>query len=159
MIESILVPKDRVNVIKDRVTKEKIEKETRVKLSFDENSILIEGEGLDLLTAMNIVKAISRGFAPEKAYRLLSEEELFDIIDIDYGPKKAKMIKARLIGTGGKTRRMIEEFSGSSMSVYGKTVSIIGKYEQNAIAKEAIQKLLEGASHAHVYKFLFETRS
>lgn len=158
MIESILVPKDRVNVIKDHVTRERVEKDACVKLSFDENTVIIDGDGLNLLTAMNIVKAISRGFAPDKAYRLLDEEELLEIIDIDYSPKKAKMIKARLIGTGGKTRRMIEEFSGSSMSVYGKTVSIIGKYEQNAIAKEAIQMLLDGSSHAHVYKFLFDAR-
>jgi ribosomal RNA assembly protein len=158
MIDSILVPKDRINVIKDHETREKLEKSANVKLTFEENSVLIDGEGIDLLTAKNIVRAIGRGFAPDKAFRLLKEDELLEIIDIDYEPNKAKIIKARLIGTGGKTRRMIEEFSGSSMSVYGKTVCIIGKYEQNVIAREAIVMLLEGSRHANVYKFLFEAR-
>jgi ribosomal RNA assembly protein len=158
MIDSILVPKDRINVIKDHEAKEKLEKSANVKLTFEENSVLIDGEGIDLLTAKNIVRAIGRGFAPDKAFRLLKEDELLEIIDIDYEPSKAKIVKARLIGTGGKTRRMIEEFSGSSMSVYGKTVCIIGKYEQNVIAREAIVMLLEGSRHANVYKFLFEAR-
>lgn len=158
MIESVLVPKDRVNVIKDKPTKDRIEKETLVKLSFEENSVQIDGEGLNLFTARNIVKAISRGFAPEKAYRLLNEDELFDVVDIDFETRKAETIRSRLIGTGGKTRRMIEEFSGSSVSIYGKTVCFIGKYEQIMVAKEAVRMLIEGASHAHVYKFLFDAK-
>jgi ribosomal RNA assembly protein len=65
-----------------------------------------------------------------------------------------KVIKSRLIGTKGKTRRMIENFSGCSVSVYGKTVSIIGKYDQLRIAREAIDMIIRGAKHSKVYGFL-----
>ena len=156
MIESVNVPKDRINVIKDEKAKRGIENSVNVKLSFDENTVIIDGEGLDLFTAKNMVKAIGRGFAPDKAFRLLNEEEVLDVVEIGEESNNLKTIKARLIGTKGKTRRMIEEFSGASLSIYGKTVSFIGKYEQLKIAKDAVNMLLKGSKHAKVYKFLFD---
>jgi ribosomal RNA assembly protein len=156
MIESVNVPKDRINVIKDEKAKRGVENSVNVKLSFDENTVVIEGEGLDLFTAKNVIKAIGRGFAPDKAFRLLDEEQVLEVIEIGEETNKLKIIKSRLIGTKGKTRRMIEEFSGASLSVYGKTVSIIGKYEQLNIAKEAVKMIILGSKHAKVYKFLFD---
>jgi ribosomal RNA assembly protein len=156
MIEVVNVPKDRINVIKDREAKDKLERSVKAKLSFEENSVIIESEGLDMLTANNIVKAMARGFSPAKAFRLLNEEEFLDIIEIDGEDNKLKIIKSRLIGTNGKTWKMIERFSGASLSVYGKTVSIIGKFEQMSIAKEAVKMILRGAKHSNVYRFLFD---
>lgn len=159
MIEVVLVPKDRIRVVKDSKTVKKLESSIKIKLSFEENSVMIEGEGLDLLQAKSIVKAIGRGFSPEKAFRLLNEEEVLEIIEITDNDKKLKIIKARLIGTNGKTRKMIENFSGCSVSVYGKTVSMIGKFDQMNIAREAIKMIIRGSKHSKVYGFLFETQS
>jgi ribosomal RNA assembly protein len=156
MIESVNVPKDRINVIKDDKAKRGIENSINVKLSFDENTVIIDGEGLDLFTAKNIIKAIGRGFAPDKAFRLLDEEQVLEVIEIGEESNNLKTIKSRLIGTKGKTRRMIEEFSGASLSIYGKTVSFIGKYEQLKISKDAVNMLMKGSKHAKVYKFLFD---
>jgi ribosomal RNA assembly protein len=156
MIESVNVPKDRINVIKDEKVKRGVENSLNVKLSFDENSVVIEGEGLDLFTTKNVIKAMGRGFAPDKAFRLFNEEEVLEVIEIGEETNKLKIIKSRLIGTKGKTRRMIEEFSGCAVSVYGKTVSLIGKYEQISIGKEAVKMIILGSKHAKVYKFLFD---
>jgi ribosomal RNA assembly protein len=156
MIEVVNVPKDRVNVIKDSSVRDKIEKSLKVKLSFDENSVVIEGEGLEMLTAKNIVKAMGRGFSPPNAFRLLNEEEILEIIEMGDVGNKLKIVKARIIGTGGKTWKMIEEFSCASMSVYGKTVSLIGTYEQLNVASEAVKMLIRGSKHSNVYKFLFD---
>jgi len=71
-----------------------------------------------------------------------------------FSDKKMKIIKSRLIGTGGKTRRMIENFSGCAVSIYGKTVSIIGRYNQMEIAKEAVNMIIRGAKHSKVYESL-----
>jgi ribosomal RNA assembly protein len=155
IIEIVLVPKDRIKVIKDQKIVKKLESSIKIKLSFEENSVLIEGEGVELFQAKNIVKAIGRGFSPEKAFRLLSEEESLEIIEITgFNDKKLKVIKSRLIGTKGKTRRLIENFSGCSVSVYGKTVCIIGNYEQMNIAREAIKMIIRGSKHSKVYGFL-----
>lgn len=159
ILEIVLVPKDRIRVVKDKEVKEKIEKSLNVKLSFQDNSVLIEGEGLELFQTKNIVKAIGRGFSPEKAFRLFNEEENLEIIELtEFKDKKMKTIKSRLIGTDGKTRKMIESCSGCSVSVYGKTVSIIGRCDQINIAKEAINMILRGSKHSKIYGFLQEAK-
>ncbi|OGI12215.1 hypothetical protein A3K64_02690 [Candidatus Micrarchaeota archaeon RBG_16_36_9] len=157
MIEVLLVPRDRINVIKDEEVVKKLEASIKIKLSFEENSVIIDGEGLELLQAKSIVKAIGRGFSPEKAFRLLSEEENLEIIELsEFNDKKIKILKSRLIGTNGKTWKMIESFSGCAVSVYGKTVSMIGKYEQMNIAREAVKMIIRGSKHSKVYSFLHQ---
>ena len=159
MIEVILVPKDRINVIKNEEVVKKLENSIKIKLSFEDNSVIIEGEGLDLLQAKSIVKAMGRGFSPEKAFRLLSEEESLEIIELsEFNDKKIKILKSRLIGTKGKTREMIENFSGCAVSVYGKTVSVIGKYDQMNVCREALKIIIRGSKHSKVYTFLRQAK-
>jgi ribosomal RNA assembly protein len=154
-----LVPQNRIKVIKDAKTRSQITKSLNVKLSFQENSALIEGEGLELYQAKNIVKAIGRGFSPENAFRLLKEDEMIETIELNQiNENKLKIIKSRLIGTNGKTWKMIENFSGCCLSIYGKTVSIIGNYEQLNIAREAIQMIIRGSKHSKVYSFLYQAK-
>ena len=159
ILESILVPKDRIKVIKDRPVKQKIEKTLNVKIKFEDNLVEIKGEGIELFQAKNIVKAIGRGFSPEKAFRLFDEEEVLEIIELTgFKDNKMKIIRSRLIGTKGKTRRAIEESSGCFISIYGKTVCIIGKYEQINIAREAIDMIIRGSKHSKVYGFLQQSK-
>lgn len=158
MKEIVLIPEERIGVIKPKEIKEKIEKELNIKLLIQENSVEIDGEGLNLYQAKNIVKAIGRGFSPEKAFRLLDEDQQLEIIDLKFTDKKSEIIRSRLIGTKGKTRQMIEECSGCAVSVYGKTVSLIGNYEQLEIAKEAVNMILRGAKHSSVYRFLLKAK-
>jgi ribosomal RNA assembly protein len=152
-----LVPQERIKVIKDGKTRSNISKSLNVKLTFQENSVTIEGEGIELFQAKNIVKAIGRGFSPENAFRLLKEDETLETIELNqFNDSRLKIIKSRLIGTNGKTWRMIEKCSGCSLSVYGKTVSLIGDYEQLNIAREAVQMIIRGSKHSKVYGFLFQ---
>jgi ribosomal RNA assembly protein len=152
-----LVPQERIKIIKDGKTKSNISKALSVKLSFQENSVTIEGEGIELFQAKSIVKAIGRGFSPENAFRLLKEDETLETIELNqFNDSRIRIIKSRVIGTGGKTWKMIEKCSGCSLSVYGKTVSLIGKYEQLNIAREAVQMVIRGSKHSKVYGFLFQ---
>jgi len=154
-----LIPEKRIKVLKSKETREKIGYELNVKITIQENVVEIDGKGLNLYQAKNIVKAIARGFSPEKAFRLLNEEETLEIIELtEFSDKKMKIIKSRLIGTRGKTRKLIENYSGCSVSVYGKTVSIIGKYDQMNIAREAIKMIIRGAKHSNVYGLLQEAK-
>ncbi len=159
ILEAVLVPHERVKVIKDGTVSSKIKKSLNVKLSFEENCVSVEGEGLELFQAKTIVKAIGRGFSPENAFRLLNEDENLETIELNqFNDNRIKIIKSRLIGTGGKAWRMIENFSGCSLSIYGKTVSLIGNYEQLNIAREAIQMIIRGSKHSKVYGFLYQTK-
>ena len=157
ILEAVLVPQERIRVIKDGKTQSKIKKALNVKLKFQENSVFIEGEGLELYQAKTIVKAIGRGFSPENAFRLLKEDEIIETIELNqFNENKQKIIKSRIIGTNGKTWKMIENFSGCVLSVYGKTVSIIGTYEQLSIGREAVEMLIRGSKHSKVYSFLYQ---
>jgi ribosomal RNA assembly protein len=154
------VPQERVRVIEDSKVVSRLKKSLGVKISFLDNSVSIEGEGLELYQAKTIVKAMGRGFSPEKAYRLLEENDVLEIIELgQFNDNKIRLIKSRLIGTQGKAWRMIEKFSGCSMSVYGKTVALIGTYEQLNIAKEAVQMIIRGSKHSKVYGFLFQSQA
>ncbi|MFH1473313.1 MAG: RNA-processing protein [Candidatus Aenigmatarchaeota archaeon] len=160
ILETVIVPLDRIKVIKDRPVNHKIENTLNVKIEFQDNLVEIKGEGIELLQAKCIVKAIAKGFVPKKAFRLFDEEEVLEIIELEgFKDNKLKLIKSRLIGTRGKTRIIIEKDSGCFMSVCGKTVSLIGKYQQLEIARDAVNMILRGSKHSKVYGFLQKVRN
>ncbi|KXB06328.1 hypothetical protein AKJ53_00695 [candidate division MSBL1 archaeon SCGC-AAA382F02] len=164
-IGRLKIPKERIApaIGSEGEVKKKIETEAGVELEYnsDTGEIIIKGkkgEPLGIMKARNTLKALGRGFAPEKAFELLDEEVYLDVIDITrYSGKsdKAKTrLKGRVIGRDGKTRRMIEEYTGTSVSIYGKTVACIGPPDKVQVAREAIDMLLDGAPHSAVYNFL-----
>ncbi|HDJ26314.1 MAG TPA: RNA-processing protein [Candidatus Bathyarchaeota archaeon] len=164
----VRIPMERVGVLigpKGSVKKE-IEDSLGVELDIDSRTgdveiTLREGnpDPSSLLRARDVVLAIGRGFSPERAFRLLRDEDaMLRIIDLReiFGRSKSDItrVKGRIIGREGKTRRIIEELTGAYVSVYGHTVAIIGGMEQVQVAEEAIQMLIEGRMHSTVYRYL-----
>jgi ribosomal RNA assembly protein len=161
------IPKERVAVLigKDGETKKEIEKSTKTSLQIDskEGDIFIKGrDGLDIYTAKEIVTAIGRGFNPEIALFLLKVDYSFELINLADSVGKTKesqlRIKGRIIGREGKTRQIIEELTETSLSIYGKTVAIIGTTEAVLAAHKAINMIIEGSNHSSVYKWLEKQR-
>ncbi|MFA4887329.1 MAG: KH domain-containing protein [Candidatus Nanoarchaeia archaeon] len=157
------IPKDRIAVLigPKGATRKKIEKKLNLRLQIDsqEGEVKLSGEdSLNLLSAQNIVKAIGRGINPEKALDLLEENVVLESIDItDYsGTSKKRLItlRGRLIGTEGKSRKYIEQLTGIYISVYGKTITLLGEYEEVSLARKAIEALLSGSRHSTVYAWL-----
>ena len=106
----------------------------------------------------NIVKAIGRGFSPEKAILLLDDNADFFVFDLhDYVGKKEshlRRLRSRVIGREGKTKRVLEDLTDSKISVYGHTISIISDMMKMNILKKSIDMLLTGSKHATVYRFV-----
>ncbi len=162
------IPQDRIGVLigHNGAVKDELERLSASKISVDseEGVVCIEGvEGEDptkTLRVVDVVRAIGRGFSPERAIALLEDDSLiFDVISLAHlSPKALKRMKGRIIGQKGKTRRVIETLTGVKMSVYGKTVSLIGYPEQLKEAREAIEMLLRGTPHSTVYAFLERKR-
>ncbi|MDO8870703.1 MAG: KH domain-containing protein [Methanobacteriaceae archaeon] len=165
--EYLKIPRERVGVLigKKGEVKQHIEKLTQTTLDIDSEAgtvTIIPQEDLEdpLLPwkTRSIVKAIGRGFNPEIALRLLKDDVALDIIKLtEYVGKSKKALarqKGRIIGRDGITRQIIHEMTGVDMSVYGKTVSIIGDLENLLIAKEAVEMILNGSRHKSVYGFL-----
>lgn len=160
--KELKIPKARIGVLigKDGEVKESIEKRMNVKIEIDsdEGDVFIEGEALNVFETLNVIKAIGRGFNPRIAELLYSEDNSLELIEIQDFVNKSKKdmtrIKGRVIGQEGRSRKYIEDFTSTHISVYGKTIAIIGEIERVAMAKHALEMLLEGAPHANVYKWL-----
>jgi ribosomal RNA assembly protein len=164
----VRIPKERVGALigPEGQTKKMIEEKACVKLDVDSETgdvtIIPKEDALEMgmvgLAARDIVKAVGRGFSPERAMALVSDDVYLEVMDIrDYAgksPKHVSRLRARLIGTGGKTRRIIEELSGAEMSVYGNTVSLIADIVSMDVARRAVEMILEGSEHSAVYRFL-----
>lgn len=168
--DTIRIPKDRLGGLigKKGEIKTRLQKQTKTKIAIDSENAEVTVKGNDenpigFYTCLNIIKAIGRGFSAEHAFLLQNENYTLEIINIkqelNATQRELEQKKGRIIGTNGKTRSEIESKTNCSVSVYGKTVSILGEAEHVAIAKKAIEMLLQGASHTRVYSFLNQKQS
>ncbi|MCD4759651.1 KH domain-containing protein [archaeon] len=163
MQEDIKIPKERIAVLigEKGSTKRKIQTKTKTKInvSSEEGDVQIQGEdSLKVIKTKDIVKAIGRGFNPEVALKLMNEEFVLDLINIhDFSGKSKKAeerLKARVIGTDGKAKRMLEKMTNTEIQVYGKTVAIIGKQEDVYLARRGTEIILNGAPHNNAYHWI-----
>ncbi len=162
----VRIPMDRVGVLigPNGETRQKLQDATSIDISINsENGEITLDERraedpFDVFKIENVIRAIGRGFSPDHAFKLLSDNYDLFIFDIhDYVKKKSShvhRVKARVIGKNGKTKQLLEELTGSDISIYGHTIAIIGHVIDIDIAKKAIDRLLQGSKHATVYRFV-----
>ncbi len=167
---SMKIPKKRIGVLigKNGSVKEKIEEESGAELEIDSKNGEVDIDVRDIedpilsLKVEDVVKAIGRGFNPEKAIEILRDGVDFALLDIrDWVGKNTNAVhrmRGRVIGKNGRTRELIEELTETYVSVMGNTVGIIGPSFQANIARRAVEMLLEGREHATVYKYLEDNR-
>lgn len=167
---NIKIPRERIGALigKGGKVKQDIEKRCGVTIEVDseDGNAMITGEKpveqMEMFKAVEIISAIARGFSPQRAMRLMEEEEMFQAIDLhDYAgksPSALERIKGRIIGEAGKSRRTIEDLTGTYISVYGHTIGLIGKYNEIRLATDAVNLLCRGSMHKTVYNMLQEAR-
>ena len=156
------IPRDRIAVIIGRKgeIKKRLQKLTKIRIQVDskEGDITISGQdALRLFDAKEVIKAIGRGFNPEVAQLLLKQDyglEIFNLSDYAKSKNTLNRLRGRVIGSEGKSREIIEHLTGAYLSVYGKTISIIGEIQALSNARTAIEMLLRGSPHRNVYQWL-----
>ena len=165
------IPKERIGVLigHNGETKRQIESlsKTRIDVDSEVGEISIDESGteepLKPLKTENVITAIGRGFSPEHALRLFNDDMCLLVFDLrDYvgrNPSHIHRLKARIIGRDGKTRQIIEEMTGSNISVYGHTVAMIIDIFKTGTAKTAVEMILNGSKHSTVYRYLERKRS
>ncbi|MCW1300883.1 MAG: KH domain-containing protein [Candidatus Nanoarchaeia archaeon] len=160
----VRIPRERVGVLigKGGKMKERMEKELDVKIRVKGNEVTIRSEdSIDGWIAKNVVTAIGRGFSPEIALWLKDENFTLNIIDIkEWARSKKKLIRlrGRLIGSEGKVKEKIEKLCNVKLSIYGKTISVIGNAYNVELASKAIEKLLNGSKHSTIFRMLESQR-
>ena len=160
-MEMLRIPQERVAVLigSKGEAKKRIERTAGIKLKIDEEGRvqISSKDTYKEYVGKEIVKAVARGFSPDDALRLLDEDKYLRIIDLkdELGSENAVLRqKARIIGENGRTKKMIEECSGTHVCVYGATVALIGEIDELDLAYLAVSSLLEGKPHSFVYKLL-----
>lgn len=165
----IKIPLERVGVLighNGRV-KGTIEERLEVRLDVDSKTgdIKVTSTGSDpslLFRARDIVLAIGRGFSPEGAFNLFDEDLNLYVLDLEErcrSPSDIRRVKSRIIGKDGKTRRILEEETTTKISIYGRTVSIIGDVQHLMVARDAVEMLIKGDLHRSVYRYLDRKRA
>lgn len=168
--ETIRVPADRVGVIVGRNgrVRKRIEKLTNVKLNIDsEGTVTISSpkqseDPVLAWKARDIVRAIARGFSPKNALSLVDEDMMLIIISlrdaVGTSANQLKRVSGRIIGENGRTRRVIEQVTETKITIYGRTVSIIGINPGLDYARRAVEMLITGSPHSAVYTRLERMR-
>ena len=164
------IPNDRIGALlgKSGKTKKIIEEKCSVELDIDSNGgeVLVKsekiGETFQPFKAVEIITAIARGFSPENSLRLLKGENSLHVIDLrEFAGKSSdqiERIKGRIIGENGTARLNMENLTGAKISVYGRTVGIIGEPNQLRLAVDAISSLSSGSMYGPVYSKLESAR-
>ncbi|MCD6371677.1 MAG: RNA-processing protein [Candidatus Aenigmarchaeota archaeon] len=159
----ILIPRDRLEILKKhKEWIERLEKLGNVKIEINEEIVIESKDPLSIIRAKNVLRAFGRRFDFETCLNLLDDEYRLEIINVsEYSKSKNRQreLKGRVIGSKGKMKKAIEYFTNTKIAVYGKSVSIIGRWEDVEIARKAIEMILNGAMHQTVYKFLEEHRT
>ncbi|RLG76756.1 MAG: RNA-processing protein [Thermoprotei archaeon] len=163
----VRVPLERIGVLigHEGEVLRKVMERTGTKITVDSanGTVVIEPASpatspYNLLKAQDFVRAIGYGFSPERAMRVLEEDQVLIVIDLKQyvgsNPNHLTRIKGRIIGERGKARKNLEEMSGVYISVYDDYVAIIGDYESANAVKEAIELLIQGRQHSTVYRHL-----
>ncbi|MHA1769608.1 MAG: KH domain-containing protein [Candidatus Thorarchaeota archaeon] len=168
--ETIKVPSDRVGVIVGRNgrVRRRVEELTNTKIEVNSEGIVTitrptETEDPVLAwKARDIVRAMARGFSPKRALSLIDEDVRLIVISlrnyVGSSPNQLKRVAGRIIGENGRTRKVIEQTTDTKISVYGKTVSIIGSDPGLDYAQRAVDMLIQGAPHNAVYSRLERMR-
>jgi len=165
MMQEVKMSGSRIGALigKGGETKKLLETKTSTTITIDSKEGAVKVEGLDentvpLLRAVETINAINRGFSPERAFELLDDEDLLlDMIDLSGladNPRQLDRLRGRIIGKDGRAREQIEDMTDVEISVFGKTIALIGYPEQLKVARTAIDMLIEGVPHENVFAFL-----
>ena len=141
-----------------RITKNKakLEKVLGVKITNRGKEVAVTGPAENEYFAEKAITALDFGFPFSIALLLEDEDAMLEILNIkDYTHKKdLEKIRARLIGTKGRTLRTLNELTKCYFEVKDNQVAVIGHPEYIKNAQEAVISLIQGSKWANVYAFL-----
>jgi ribosomal RNA assembly protein len=151
------------NIIgKEGKKKKQLEKLLNINIKIEDDFIVVatkDKAGIEY-DLSQIFDALILGFEPRTAVLLLDPFYVFIKINVKalVRQSRLKQIMARIIGTGGKTIKKIEETADCHVTVHDHHVGLIGKAENVKIATEALNMLIQGKPFASVYRRLEQAR-
>jgi len=149
------------NVLVENMNKVKravpaIENKVKVKIGFGKDSVSVKGSEFNEYLVEKVVQAIDFGFVVYDALLLLSDDFVLEFIEVKEHTrrKNLKEVRARIIGTGGKARKTIENLTGSEIVIHNNTVGVIVDSVHLDAVVQGIESLIQGAKHGNVFAYL-----
>jgi len=136
--------------------KRQLEKTLGVKISNRGKEVSVDGNAEDEYVAQQVFLALEFGFPFSTAMHIVNDEYMFETISIKSltHKKNYSLIKARIIGTGGKTLQTLTTLTDCFYELKDNEVGIIGPPELMKTAQTALTSLVKGSKTANVYAFL-----
>jgi len=136
--------------------KKRLETSLKVKITNKGKEVTIDGEAPDEYIAEQVIEALNFGFPYAAAMSILNEENFFEIINIkDYTHRMdLRSVRARIIGTSGKTLKTISEISQCNIELKDNSIGIIGPPENIRLTQSAIIKIIQGSKQSNAYLML-----
>ncbi|MDP3026999.1 MAG: KH domain-containing protein [Nanoarchaeota archaeon] len=133
--------------------KKRLEAELKTKITNKGKNVFISGKPEDEFIALKVMEAINLGFSIERALLLKNPEILIQTLNIKDVTKKHNLeeIRARIIGTKGKTLRALNTLTDCFISLKDNQIGIIGNCENIKEAIQAGTSLIRGSKQGHVY--------
>lgn len=149
------------NIKKIRKAVPIIENKVKVKIGFGKGNISIKGSELNEYLIEKVIRAVDFGFNIEEALLLMNDDFVLEFIEVREHThrKNLRDVRARLIGTGGKARKTIENLTGSEIVIHGNTVGVIVDSEHLDAVMQGLQSLIQGAKHGNIFAYLEKQNS
>ena len=143
-------------IVEIKREKEFLEEKLKVEIVITGKKIELNGDAFDEYEALRVMEAIDIGFSARTAVQILEEETGFEKLNIkDFTRRKdLEAVRARIIGSNGKTKRTLEELSGSKIMIKDNHIGIIGPAESMPATITAITNVVKGTKQANAYYYL-----
>ena len=137
-----------------------IEKKLGVKINFEGNSMIISGDELNEYIFLRVFDAVELGFSINEALLLADENYMFEKINIKDVSRRKNLseVRARVIGTFGRTLKTMCGLSNCEIVLHDNIVGVIGKADDIEFALTAMKSLIKGSKQANVYSYLEKSR-
>jgi len=137
-----------------------LEKTLGINMGLKGDSIIISGDELNEYLALMVFDAIELGFSVNDALLLTKEDYVFEKINIkDVSRRKdLSQVRARVIGTFGKTLKTMCGLSNCEIVLHDNLVGVIGKADDIEFALTAMKSLIRGSKQANVYSYLEKSK-
>jgi len=137
-------------------SKKRLEKILNVKITNRGKEVYVQGKPEDEYVAEKVIDALEFGFPFSTAIMIREHNCVFEIINIkDYTKRKDLVrIRARIIGTKGKTLQTLHHLTNCFFEIKDNSVGIIGAPEFIKNSQEALISIIRGSKQANVYSFL-----
>lgn len=136
--------------------KRKLEKVLGVAIDVRKREVAIDGSPSDEFVAEKVIYALDFDFPLNAALLIKEEEFYFEILNIKQHTRRHDIegIKARIIGTKGRTLKTLGELTKCFFEIKDKEVAIIGDPENIENAQNAVISIIRGTRQSNVYAYL-----